>query len=235
MREVAVMRSTPFLLLALLVTLTACNTVHSDKPLFGPEDALDAPPLRPGLWLQDDANSECRVNTARSVRKWPACVGWMLVRETDVASYGQTKQGGEWASFPFILARGQTRIFQVTSHPGKVDGETTRAKGAEQDDIQYLGLTPKALDAEGRIIAYRSWNAQCGPQDETQYPNDSGVHPTTLAPLPGLTMTEDGLACMAHDQQAVRGSVEASRDWDTELQEAHWVRDPRPDDFAKPR
>ena len=67
------MRSTPFLLLGLLVTLTACNTVTTGTPLFAPADAQGAPPLRTGLWLVQGAFDgipapPCRFDARKPVR-----------------------------------------------------------------------------------------------------------------------------------------------------------------------
>ena len=222
-----------WLWLGLLVALSGCNTVHSPKPLFRAEDVDSAEPLRPGLWLLHNVldgvlDDDCRFNPGKPLRKWPACAHWMLVREADVLQLDRGGAEDRWQSAIYVLAAGQPRVLQVTARFWSADAG---AQGAEQSD--YSGLAPTAHDEAGRITAYRAWDAQCGPRDHTAYPENSGSHPTTLEPLPGLVMDENGQSCAAKDQAAVRRSVDASESWDVDHLEARWVRDPRPDDFGR--
>jgi hypothetical protein len=227
------MRSVRWLWLALMVTMTGCNTVHSAKPLFGPEDVGAAPPLRPGLWLARNgvtgtADDDCPFDPNKPLGKWPVCASWVLVREADTVEYDRDDK--TWRSTAYLLVDGRPRVLQVTrsvatDEQGQFYGDEALA--------DYEGLAPMAHDAAGRIIAFRLWAAQCGPPDHIEYPENSGHHPTTLAPLPGLAMTEDGQNCLAEGQDAVRRSVAASEAWSDDVTEAYWVRDVRPDDFAR--
>lgn len=226
------MRSVRWLWLALLVVVTGCNTVHSAKPLFGPQDAVAGPPLRPGLWsmrmLGGGEPDPCNFDVDKPVRKWPACAAWGLVRETDILDYDREKK--TWSAKAYVLADGSPRVLQTMDLPTAEEQQASAGEDGVTTD--YDGLAPTAVDATDRISAFRRWSAQCGPPDQTEYPENSGPHPTTLAPLPGLTMEEDGQSCVAADQDAVRRSAAASEAWNTDATEYYWVRDARPDDFA---
>lgn len=217
--------------LVALLALGGCNTVHSVLPLFGPEDATGAPPLRPGLWLERNVvtdaigDDECRFNLDLPLRKWPDCAHWVLIRERDILGFDDKDHGKAWTSAAYVLAGGRPRVLQVTMRDAQ----------SGEDMSEYDGLVPTAHDSAGRITAFRNWDAQCGPRDHTKYPENSGPHPTTLAPLPGLVMEADGQSCSATDPEAVRRSVAASEAWDVDLQQARWVREARPDDFVRER
>ena len=217
--------------LSALLVLGGCNTVYSEKPLFTAEDAAGAPPLKPGLWMtyQLEGDEPCRFDFNRPVRKWPDCVSWVLVREGDVLQFGDNGKERVWISHAYILAAGQPRILQTTWLSSGADHEGSGTNS------QFSAVVPIGHDESGRISDYRTWEAQCGPPNATQYPPDSGPHPTTLAPLPGLVMNEDGNSCEAKDREAVRRSVAATEAWDTNRNAAHWVRESRPDDFARGR
>jgi hypothetical protein len=220
--------------LCALLLLSGCNTVHSDKPLFGLEDVRGATPLKPGLWVLYESEEglsggQCRFDTQKPLRKWPECARWALVRENDLLYLVEGGRGErKWLSSTYVLVGGQPRILQTTTSFWAVDE-------SDKEQNEYAGLAPTAHDAAGLISAYRAWDAQCGPPDHTQYPGNSGPHPSTLAPLPGLTMEESGLSCVAMDQDAVRRSVVASEAWGPDYRDVRWVRGARPDDFTRPR
>ena len=227
------MRLVRSLWLALMITVAGCNTVHSAKPLFGPKEAVAGPPLRLGLWLQRNgvtglADDDCPFDPNKPLGKWPACSGWVLVREADILEYDRDDK--TWESTAYLLVDGRPRVLQMTRSAG-TDGQGQ----ADGDEVltDYEGLVPTAHDAAGRITAFRLWAAQCGPSNHTDYPENSGPHPTTLAPLLGLTMVDDGQSCLAEDQDAVRRSVAASQAWSDDVTEIYWVREARADDFAK--
>ena len=229
------MCSVRWLWLALLITLAGCNTVHSAKPLFGPQDAVAGPPLRPGLWLARNgatgaADDDCPFDPGKPLGKWPACSSWVLVREADILEYDRDDK--TWQSTAYLLVDGRPRVLQVTRSAG-TDRQGQASIDGDEPLNDYDGLAPTAHDPAGRITAFRLWAAECGPRNDTEYPNDSGPHPTTLAPLPGLTMAEDGQSCLAENQDAVRRSVAASEAWSDDGTETYWVRDARSDDFAR--
>lgn len=225
--------SDAILLLVTALLLAGCNTVYSTKPLFGPEDAVAGSPLKPGLWsvrmFGGGEPDPCKFHVDKPVRKWSACASWVLVRETDILDYDREKK--TWSAEAYVLADGHPRVLQTMDLP--TAEERQASTGDDGVTIHYQGLVPTARDAADRIIAYRPWSAQCGPPNQTEYPENSGPHPTTLAPLRRLTMDEDGQNCAAEDQDAVRRSVVASEAWNTDMTEWYWVRDARPGDFAK--
>jgi hypothetical protein len=227
------MRSVRWFWLGLLVAVAGCNTVHSTKPLFGPEDAVAGPPLRPGLWsmrmLGGGEPDPCKFDVEKPIRKWSACAAWVMVRETDILNYDREKK--TWSAKAYVLADGRPRVLQTMNLP--TAEERQASAGEDGVTIDYEGLAPTAVDAAGRISAFRPWSAQCGPPNQTEYPENSGSHPTTLAPLPGLIMDEDEQSCAAENRDAVRRSVAASEAWNTDATEWYWVRDARPGDFAK--
>jgi hypothetical protein len=227
------MRSVRWVWLGALLMLGGCNTVHSTKPLFGPEDAVAGPPFKPGLWSMrmfgGGEPDPCNFNVDKPVRLWPACAPWGLVRETDILDYDRKDK--TWSAKAYVLTDGRPRILQTIDLPTAEDRQASVGEDGVTTD--YDGVAPTVVDATGRISAFRRWSAQCGPPDHTEYPENSGPHPTTLAPLSGLAMDEDGQSCAAKDQDAVRRSVVASETWSSDATEYYWVRDVRPDDFAQ--
>lgn len=217
--------------LCALLAMGGCNTVYSEEPLFTAEDAAGAPPLRTGLWMayQVEGDEPCRFDPNRPVRKWPDCAGWVLVRERDILQLVESGKERVWVSHAFILASGQPRILQTTWLLSGADHE------GGGTNSEFSAVVPIGHDESGRISDYRTWEAQCGPRNTTEYPPESGPHPTTLAPLPGLVMSEDGNSCEAKDREAVRGAIAASEAWDINRNAARWVREARPDDFGQDR
>jgi hypothetical protein len=72
----------------LLLGLPACNRVITPTPLFTAADAAGAPRLRDGIWLMEEAvdpdDEACVFNLRRSVKRWPDCADWALIREGGV-------------------------------------------------------------------------------------------------------------------------------------------------------
>jgi hypothetical protein len=89
----------------------------------------------------------------------------------------------------------------------------------------FGGLTPERLDADGRVTAYTSWPALCGPPPESGSSGGSNPGHGTLEPLPGMTMDPDKSNCRPDGKDAVRGAAQASRAWADKPGRAHWVRD----------
>jgi hypothetical protein len=87
----------------------------------------------------------------------------------------------------------------------------------------FGGVRPLRLDGRGRIVAFSSWVAQCGPMDAAA--KAAGPTKGTLKPLPGLTMDADGANCRPVDRAAVRAAATASEAWTDHPGRAHWVRD----------
>jgi hypothetical protein len=195
--------------------LAACNIVVSERPLFFPEDEAGASRLREGLWLGVDA--KCRINTQRPVERWPECANAFVVRGGEFLQLTRNKRSYEWESIPFVLAGGEPRILQVYGVSPEAGPDAKMAWG-------FAGLAPTGHDAEGRIVAYRMWFAQCGPIRKPVDPSEAR-HMTTREPLPGVVMHDDGYNCTPADIAAVRGAVVASEAWSEGSTVARWIRD----------
>lgn len=205
--------------LCVVLLLGGCNRVHSERPLFNAADQAGAPVLRDGLWLiqnnlGDFADDDCRVSTRKPANRWPDCADWMIVRGGEILGLDrEEKSPGEWVSIPFVLAGGEPAVFQFAS---EYDGKP---------DFNYFGMEPLSSDAEGRVIAFRSWPALCGPPPP---PTPKGAEPryVTLDPMPGLAIVENN--CTAETREAVLASARASRAWDDGRSGARWIRDTYP-------
>lgn len=216
--------SSAIALLAMVLVLCGCTVVYSARPLFGPEDAAAGPPLKPGVWLYRNGatgtrDDDCPFDPEKPIRKWPACADWVLVRETDMVDYDREKK--TWSAHGYVLADGLPRVLQST---------VADEKGVSNN---YQGLGPTAHDQAGRITAFRRWIAQCGDPEKLNDPKITDRYAAQSRLLPGLALDESGLGCLAEDRDAVRRSVAASQAWSSDVTETYWVRDSRPDDFAR--
>lgn len=143
------------LLIACLgLSLSACNMVVTDTPMFDAADQT-GPAMREGVWLAQDA--ECKVDTTKSVKDWPECADWFLLRD------GKLEFPEEKPDLPFsgaiavIVAGGDPQVWQMTLDLSLKPGEP----GSQMN--LYAGFEPLERDRQGRVIRYLSWPALCGP------------------------------------------------------------------------
>jgi hypothetical protein len=216
-------------ILALAAMLAGCNTVYSEQPLFTRKDSVDAPVLKPGLWLIR-SGGDCAFDEALPASKWPECAD---DRGTIIGGpAGRPSMGGQ----PFVLVAGDPILAQVRDRD---DHGVAR--------YYFAGVQPQARDAAGRVVAFRWWIARCGPPpprpppaapsaatDPAKAPPaaDDATRPVPFisgsyvsrTPLPGLDVQGDN--CVARDPKVVRAAVTASPSWPgAEIESAHWVRD----------
>lgn len=196
--------------------LSGCDLVVSKTPLISPADTRGAVMPREGWWVL--ADDTCRFDARKPVRRWPGCVDSALVRP-DPASGFSTVQGfnverGAWESYPFLMTPGDPQLVQ---YEDARDGWSV---------FYYYGLKPVALDGSGRMTEALVWLALCNRPGD-----DAGAEMKDRKLPPGLSPDGQTDDCVAADFVAVRAAVVASQGPDSPR--LRWVRDARPDDFAK--
>jgi hypothetical protein len=196
--------------------LSGCDLVVSKTPLISPADTRGAVMPREGWWvLVDDT---CRFDARKPVRRWPGCVDSALVRPDPTSGFS-TVQGfnverGAWESYPFLMTPGDPQLIQY---------EDAREGWSV---FYYYGLKPVALDGSGRMTEALVWFALCNRPDD-----DAGAQVKDRKLPPGLSPDGDTGNCIAADVATVRAAVVASQGPDSPR--LRWVRDARPEDFAK--
>ena len=199
-------------LLSVLALLSACNVVHSPKPMFSVADAEGAPSLRGGVWAAPDRG--CDFDPNKPVETWPSCANG--------APDGFGLKPGEG----LLLIPGDPMIVQYR-----------QVNDAHEVQYFYGGMRPVSQDASGWITAAEFWSIQCGPPqpprrrakarysiahpDPNPAPPSSGTH----HPLPGMVMDTDGDNCTPQTTDAIRAAALPSRKWSNAIQMIHWVRD----------
>jgi hypothetical protein len=119
-----------------------------------------------------------------------------------------------------VLARGAPAVFQVIEV-----GESAPAAPR----YEYVGVRPLKLDARGRVIELRAWEAMCGPPPPDD-PDGSRGHLTAQL-MAGLVADENQSNCLASARGPVRESVSKSESWSTQSGGAarqvyfQWFRD----------
>jgi hypothetical protein len=200
------------------VFLAGCNMVMTEKPMFTAADGAGAAPIRSGVWRTDTTG--CDVDETLTQDKWPKCAN---------PSPGVAEP-------PFWLqVAGQPALLQMPLPLPKA--------GVMTVFYVYAAYRPLKLDAQGRVIALKTWLVQCGPPPKPAAPvvlaagASAPAAPThqlmgmTDAPLPGLKMTNHLGGCTTDSAAAVRNAAAASEAWVGDNPISHWVRDPKPGDL----
>lgn len=238
---------------ALALSLGACSVVSTERPMFGPADAKDAPVLKAGLWALPERG--CRFKARADPAKWPECVQAVEIRdgtirdlkpEVDAQRKHQARVGGD-KPMGYLIAAGDPPVMQVE----------TAGDGAPS--YFYFGLRPMASDADGSIIRAQGWIALCkNPNAPPPAPVQAlppaktlprtargrrGSRVAKAAPppsnglLPGLVPTP-GSGCTASAAGAIAKAVAANEAWaftgdkDETGWTAVWVRDVEPEPKA---
>jgi hypothetical protein len=202
------------LLLALAaVSLSACNVVMSEEPLFTEADAKQAPALRDGAWVS--LTAECQAQWRDPEAPPPSC-----------AEHGEVRAGrlvppDDPGQAVIVAGGGQPLIVQV---------QFTQQEAATGEAFRihvYGALKPTRFDDHGRVVEARRWLVLCG-----EPPADAGLDSLrreehlTRRPLPGLTVDDELGICRARSSQAVRNAARASEAWDVEKAAVRWIADP---------
>jgi len=202
-----------FVLAALAVmALSGCNLVVSKTPLFSAGDTQNAVVPRAGWWVQVD--HACVFDGGKPVQRWPSCADRALIRPDAVLGFNAI--AGAWETYPFVMIPGRPQMVQ---HEDRREGWST---------YYYYGVEPVARDSAGRMTEALLWIAHCEQSDE-----QSGVGEKDRKLPPGLIPDGETGNCLAADVNVVRAAVVASRGADS--MHLRWVRETRPDDFAKRR
>ena len=89
----------------------------------------------------------------------------------------------------------------------------------------YKGVTPLALDADGRITRFASSSVPCfWPTTDDSVSSSNTVEEPEVArqPLPGVTLDPGG-GCTAESREAIAGAAAVGAA--DRIATAHWVRD----------
>jgi len=182
--------------------LCGCNMVHSDHPLFAAADGAAVPAFRTGVWATPDP--ACDFDPNLPLARWPGC------------AHGQAYNRGDPEMQALLLVPGRPSIMQFGG--GKPGGPPNKPLA-----YFFFGVDVLRRDADGRIVAMKTWPVECGPPRPIR-PNHKG--PTgTLAPWPGLIMDADGDNCTATSTEPVRAAAALSRPASPAVGGAYWVRD----------
>lgn len=204
------------LAIAGLLTLTACNMVVTDKPMFSAADGAGAPPLRAGVWRIDDP--ACAFDERQAQNQWPECAH-------------ASPPLGETA--PWLLVAGAPPLLQMPLPLPKGTSVSV--------DYFYMAYRPLKVDEKGRVVEMATWFVQCGaPPPPAPGPvklepgakdlSALGKAALTKAPFPGLTLRTDMADCTAATPVALRNAARASEGLEHPLRISHWVRDAGPGD-----
>jgi hypothetical protein len=195
--------------------LSACNLVTTTEPMFAAADASGAPALREGLWANIEPN--CRVDLKQPASRWPDCASRVVIQ--DGMLYGKDKDDEGEQALAFVLAAGDPRILQM-----RLVGDK-----AEETLYFYIGLDPRKLDSQGRIVEYAGWLVQCGPPPPKDSKRPDGqTQYGTLEPFPGLIMDDNLASCAPVDKASLTAAAAASLKLDPEASGgavSRWVRD----------
>jgi hypothetical protein len=194
--------------------LSGCELVVSKTPLIALADTQGAVMPREGWWILVD--DTCRFDARKPVRRWPGCVDSALVRPGATQGFsavqGFNVERGVWESYPCLMTPGEPQLIQC---------EDRRDEGSV---YYYYGLKPVKQDEGGRMTEAMVWFAQCGQSDEA-------AEAKARRASEGLSPDGETGNCIAADAAAVRAAVVASQGADSP--HLRWVRDVRPDDFAR--
>jgi len=210
--------------------LGGCNIVVSKAPMFTAADSAGAPAFRPGLWLSE--KSDCRVDEAAPLAKWPDCADPVVITPTEIHGAGPKDQKPS----PYLVAAGDPLVLQAQMEIGVNAGVDVSASGnasaagsasaqaSGPPPYAYLGAHPLAFDGQGRITRMQSWPVMCGPPPPPPKPGAPAdkARYVTRRPLPGLKI--DGQVCTPADKAAVVNAARESRAYGS-VQTSHWVRD----------
>lgn len=227
-------------LLPLLVLFAACsNRVVSSDPWFARTSELDAPALRPGLWvaLQPKAfrPKKCRFRESAPLNTWPDCVSAFIVEDGEILTpdvvaakdKSRASRRYNWTRHPLVLAAGEPRINQLTHCDLMVKKKADENAREANIEVNYCyeAVRPVRLDATGRITATESWPILCGPWPKSQAQDRASAN-VTDAPFPGLHVVGDN--CIASSENALRNAARMSEVLALSSGlgpgEAHWVR-----------
>jgi hypothetical protein len=177
--------------LVVLIPLTACNMVTTSNPMFAKADGLYAPPIRLGVWRSD--KPDCEFDETLPQDKWPKCAG----AEPGV---GDPPIWVEVSGDPDLL-----QLYFPVPYLKNASGS-----------YMYAAFRPLKLDAQGRVVAMKSWPVQCGPPPpptapEPAAPASSATTPTSEAKAPPAELKEAagrmvaGLALMSATRSPLPG------------------------------
>ncbi len=196
-------------LLAAALTLSGCNMVLSEKPLFSKADTAQTPVFKAGLWAADDP--DCKFDIGAPKYDWPECARGNVVPEGQGVMVG--KDGAE-----ILIAAGDPMVIQIHL-------PFSPLKKPSKDIYLYGAVIPLERDDKGQVVRVEAWPVECGPPPPK--PVESGMPDpkafVTRKPLPGLKLTEGN--CLATDPKVVRRAAAATRAWQEKPQQSRWVRD----------
>lgn len=214
--------------LCLLMTLSGCNMLITDAPLFTEADGPAKPALRNGVWLNEgEPKKPCRVDVRKPVTRWPECADWMLVQDGRMLNFERDKDGvGAWEVRTFIAAAGAPQVLQFKWAINE-DAPSESGAGGKTPSLaySYFALMPTKTDADGKAIATETWPVMCGPEPSDVAKNMRNRYLTEEL-QPGFVESEQN--CTTTSKDAVMAAAAAGRTWNGEPLRARWIRDSYP-------
>lgn len=183
------------LLLHLLATLSACNMVISETPMFTESDQSALLP-KDGVWLGDV--EDCRFDAGQAEASWPKCAVWVIAR----------KSGRE-----LVVTDGKRQSQRVVAifasgTPNVVQGKwTDDAKKPPSTLYGFYGLEPGKVGPNGRFAAASIWPVECGIKSGAGIDRFPGISPE----------------CRPSSKKAIRAAAKSSRPA-AEVSRLRWLR-----------
>ena len=193
--------------------LAGCNMVTSTTPMFADKDIRGQAQPRAGVWMSE--HQTCDFDAGAPIDTWPKCAdGWIVAPGAVIGPREQGAPRAAWVSNPTVFAAGDPPVMQI------------HIAGATEPIPPYLyaGIRPLKLDAEGRIVEFKSWPALCGPPPPPD-PNSKEIGGLTKEPIEGMTLDQSHQSCIATTPDLVRLSVRKSEAWSGDGDRSRWVRD----------
>lgn len=184
-----------------LATLSACNMVISETPVFAEaERGREAP--KQGVWIGDDP--ECRFDPDGPESAWPDCALWVVVGKAGSELLVSDRRG-ESQRVEALLVAGNPGIIQARW----VD----EAKEPARPYYAFYAFEPRDIDAGRRFARASIWPVECGVQDK---PDDD------IRPFPGISAE-----CRPSSPESIRSAATSSRR-PGQVREWRWLRAEQP-------
>lgn len=198
--------------LLILILVSGCDVAISEKPMFTEADTAGAPQFENGVWLLEE-DSDCHVDAAQRVSRWPECANWVVVRNGQL--FERVREGD------IAVKRVENAILIVAGEVGLAQIEYISSGGSAAEPPVYFFA---AFENIGKppTLPLRSitlWSVLCGTRDGTPGKAAADDEPGELVRFPGF-----GEKCQPASQDALRAAALASRPPGPPRLRAIWMR-----------
>ena len=222
------------MLMAMLAGCGRSGELATRGPLLGPENAVGAPKLRPGLWRfiwPNYAENPCLFDATQAIQAWPGCnaAAWVTPdRMTDI-DLGHTHLGPVQTerSHAYVLAGGAVLVLQRYDvvYAGRYSYDAVDRVERDAAGLIVAGrLTPiDCFDPEAFNRAME-WQANTLTDDNTHPIEDEPNEVAQLALAPGFVRDAHG-DCRPRDLAALYAAAATAAAATNEGVNFRWVRD----------